>query len=100
VETQKAGPIEALQAVADAELNYRQAIGSLEQALGPQRGRWSQQTRDVVEHGLAEIDKTLEKCRTALKNNPADLEAQETMLAAYQHKVDFLTDLVAESMVE
>jgi len=94
------GPVQALQAVAEAEVNYRNAVASLQQALRTGEPGWSPETRAVVEQGLADIDRTIERCRAALKNNPLDMEAQETMLAAYQHKVDFLTELVSDTLVD
>ena len=92
------GPVTALQAVAKAETEYRTAIDSLEGALDTSQGDWDHKTRQIVEQGLAEMNDTIEKCRAAMKNNQNDLQAQEAMLAAYQYKVDFLTDLVAESL--
>lgn len=95
-----AGPVQALQAVAAAEVNYRNAVKSLQQALRQSEPGWSPQTRAVIEQGLADIDRTIERCRAALDDNPLDMEAQETMLAAYQHKVDFLTELVSDTLVD
>lgn len=93
-----AGPVTALQAVAKAENDYRKAIDSLEGALQESREGWDPKTRQIVEQGLAEMNGTIEKCRAALKENEEDPKAQEAMLAAYQYKVDFLTDLVADSL--
>ena len=95
-----AGPVQALQAVAEAEVNYRNAVASLQQALREGEPGWSPETRAVIEQGLADIDRTIARCRTALEDNPLDMEAQETMLAAYQHKVDFLTELVSDTLVD
>ncbi|MBN2493304.1 MAG: zf-HC2 domain-containing protein [Deltaproteobacteria bacterium] len=96
--TEPAGALQALQAVAQAEIQYRKAIDALSGALGAQRSRVGPQTRALIVRGLAEIDATIERCRAALAEDPFDLEAQETMLAAYQHEVDLLTDMVAESL--
>ena len=95
---QPAGPVTALQAVARAETEYRKAIDSLEGALNETREGWDPKTRQIVEQGLAEMNSTIEKCRAAMKENEEDPNAQEAMLAAYQYKVDFLTDLVADSL--
>lgn len=93
-----AGPLTALETVARAEVEYKSAIDALEAAVKTSRPRWSPETRAVVEQGLAQMDETIDKCRTALGKNRTDPDAQETLLTAYQYKVDFLIDLVADSM--
>jgi anti-sigma factor RsiW len=89
-------PLTALQAVANAEVEYKNAIDSLQAAVKTAQPEWSPQTRAVVEQGLAQMDVTIDKCREALKQNQTDPDAQEALLTAYQYKVDFLTDLVAD----
>jgi len=95
---QPTGPVTALQAVAKAETEYRKAIDSLEGALTQSQEHYDPKTRKIVQEGLAQMNETIEKCRAALKNNENDSKAQEAMLAAYQYKVDFLTDLVADQL--
>lgn len=92
------GPLSAMETVARAEVEYRNAIAALETAVRTSEPRWSPETRAVVEQGLAQMNQTIDTCRTALKQNQSDPEAQEALLTAYQYKVDFLTDLVAESL--
>jgi len=92
------GPLSAMETVAKAEVEYRNAIGALETAVKASQPQWSPETRAVVDQGLAQMNQTIEQCRTALKQNQSDPEAQEALLTAYQYKVDFLTDLVAESL--
>jgi hypothetical protein len=92
------GPLTALETVARAEVEYRSAIGSLEAAVKTSRPQWSPETSAVVGQGLAQMDATITRCRTALRRNQTDPEAQEALLTAYQYKVDLLTDLVADSM--
>ena len=92
------GPLTALETVARAEVEYRSAIDALDAAVKTSQPRWSPETKAVVEQGLAQMDETIAKCRTALRQNQTDTQAQEALLTAYQYKVDFLTDLVAESM--
>lgn len=93
-----ADPLTALQTVAKAELEYKNAIDALENAVKTSEPQWSPETRAVVEQGLAQMNQAIEKCRTALKQDQSDPEAQEALLTAYQYKVDFLTDLVADSL--
>lgn len=95
---QPVGPLSAMETVARAEVEYRNAIAALETAVKTSQPQWSPETRVVVEQGLAQMNQTIEQCRTALKQNQSDPEAQEALLTAYQYKVDFLTDLVAESL--
>jgi anti-sigma factor RsiW len=93
-----AGPLTALETVAKAEVEYKNAIDALETAVKTSKPKWSPETKAVVEQGLAQMNQTIDKCRTALKQNQSDPEAQEALLTAYQYKVDFLTDLVADSL--
>lgn len=87
-------PLRALQAVIAAETTYRDAIASLEGALGEQPAGFSAEVQTEIARGLADIDNSISRCREALARDPNNLKAHETMLAAYQHKVDFLTELV------
>lgn len=88
----------ALAAVGRAEGVYRRAIANLEVALRHSRSTWTPAVRRTVQRGLAEIDRVLTRCRAALRQNPHDVRAQRLMLAAYQQKVDLLSDLVGRSI--
>ena len=92
------GPLSAMETVAKAEVEYRNAIDALETAVKTSQPQWSPETKAVVEQGLAQMNQTIDRCRTALEENQSDPEAQEALLTAYQYKVDFLTDLVADSL--
>jgi hypothetical protein len=92
------GPLTALETVANAEVEYKNAIDALETAVQTSEPKGSLETKAVVEQGLVQMNQTIERCRTALKQNQSDPEAQEALLTAYQYKVDFLTDLVADSL--
>jgi len=91
-------PVKALSAVIRAEQTYVEAIASLKKALQGTETGYGPQVRRTVEQGLADIDRTIERCRQALRRDPSDLGAHEVMLAAYQHEVDFLTELLGESL--
>jgi hypothetical protein len=93
-----AGKLSALASVQKAELEYRGAIASLQQALRTDKPAWGPRTQQVIADSLAEIDKSIKRCHEALKAEPENIQAHEMVLAAYQQKVDLLTDLVAESM--
>jgi putative zinc finger protein len=92
------GPQTALASVQQAEIEYRNAIAALEAALTKDNPDWSPEIQKVVRDSLLEIDQSIKKCRMALKNSPDNRIAQESVLTAYQHKVDFLTELVAQTL--
>jgi anti-sigma factor RsiW len=91
-------PVEALAAVLDAERTYQQAITGLEGAVAEPQTGYDGETQKTIKQGLADIDAVITRCREALRAAPEDLGAHRAMLAAYQHKVDFLTDLVGEAL--
>ncbi|HUU03733.1 MAG TPA: hypothetical protein VM425_20025 [Myxococcota bacterium] len=93
-----AGKLDALASVQKAELEYRGAIASLQQALRSDKPAWGPRTQQVIEDSLAEIDKSIRRCHQAIRAEPENIQAHEMVLAAYQQKVDLLTELVAESM--
>ncbi|HOX46692.1 MAG TPA: zf-HC2 domain-containing protein [Myxococcota bacterium] len=91
-------PVEALTAVLDAERTYQLAIAGLEGSLAQPQAGYDSETQRTIRQGLADIDTVIERCREALRASPDDLGAHRAMLAAYQHKVDFLSDLVGEAL--
>jgi hypothetical protein len=93
-----APPVEALAAVLDAERTYQQAIAGLEGALTERPDGYDSQAQRTIQQGLADIDTVIARCREALRAAPEDLGAHRAMLAAYQHKVDFLSELVGEAL--
>jgi hypothetical protein len=92
------GQAAAAQAVAHAERTYREAIARLRGALDQRRPTWSPRVGATVQRSLAEIDRAIERCRDAVRQDPSNPEAQESLLAAYQQKVDLLNDLVQDSI--
>ncbi|MBW1811185.1 MAG: zf-HC2 domain-containing protein [Deltaproteobacteria bacterium] len=92
------GPQSALASVQKAEIEYRNAIGALEAALTKDSPDWSPEVQKVIRDSLLEIDHSIKKCRLALKNSPDNRIAQESVLTAYQYKVDLLTELVAQTL--
>ncbi len=98
--TTPAGPVDALTAVTSAEKEYLKAIDALEKTLHAEKGRMSPGVRNVATQGLAEINQTIEKYRAELGRNPADMETRESMLAVYQQKVDFMSELVTDILAE
>jgi anti-sigma factor RsiW len=90
--------LQALVAVQSAERTYQDAIAGLEQALEGDQAELAPEVRATIRKGLEDIDAVIARCRQVLRDAPDDLAAHRAMLAAYQHKVDFLTELVGESL--
>ncbi|MCP4678835.1 MAG: zf-HC2 domain-containing protein [Deltaproteobacteria bacterium] len=93
-----ADPIAALEGVQRAEIVYREAIDALETVVAAEKNGFEPQTIRVVERSLAEIEVALERCREAISEDPKNLEARRALLAAYQQKVDLLTELVEQQI--
>jgi predicted anti-sigma-YlaC factor YlaD len=89
----------AYASVVAAERTYIESIAALEDAVGDQAvATLNPEARAAVEQGLAQIDDTIRQCRKALDAVPNDLGAHRMLLAAYQRKVDLLTELVDQSL--
>jgi anti-sigma factor RsiW len=89
----------AYQSVVDAEGTYIESIAALEEAVaGDAVVTLTPEARAAIEQGLAQIDATIALCRRELDTAPHDFGAHRTLLAAYQRKVDLLTELVDQSI--
>lgn len=86
--------IEAIQSVNKARLAYREAIVALERALAGRIDDFEPAVRETIEQSLADIDQAIERCQNAVGENPDNPEAHLAVLAAYQRKVDLLSELV------
>lgn len=84
----------ALLSVKSAEQTYAFAIGELEAMLAGQRSGLSPRTVLAIEQGLGEIERVVERCRQVLRSDPSSLEAHRVLLAAYQQKVDLLSEVL------
>jgi hypothetical protein len=74
----------------EAERYYQQAIKSLSEAFAAQKGQMLPQVADVFERNLAVVDATIHACRQAVLNEPDDIQARNSLLAAYMDKVTVL----------
>ena len=98
-ETTPAKIVQAYASVVAAEHTYTDSITALENAVGDRTvATLSPKARTAIEQGLAQIDETILLCRTELEGAPHDIGAHRALLAAYQRKVDLLTELVDRSM--
>jgi hypothetical protein len=80
--------------VRKAEIHYKNAIESLTQVLEDSKGNWSADVRAVVEQNLRTIDTSIADCRSAIRKEPGNLEAQTYLLAAYRKKFELLKSLL------
>ena len=64
-------------------------------AFASQKEHLAPQAFETIQKGLAEIEQVVEPCRQAIRANPASLEPRRVMLAAYQQKVDLLTEVLS-----
>jgi hypothetical protein len=74
----------------EAERYYQQAIKSLSEAFADQKGQMTPQVADVFERNLAVVDATIKACRQAVLKEPDDIQARNSLLAAYMGKVTVL----------
>ncbi|MCP4606473.1 MAG: hypothetical protein GY847_39195 [Proteobacteria bacterium] len=88
----------ALDSVMSAEQVYTAAIDSLEKSLSQKRPDFNSDTQKVIDQSLVDINTAIERCRMAISRDPNNIEAHRTALAAYQQKVDLLTDLVVDPL--
>jgi anti-sigma factor RsiW len=85
-------PIDAVQA---AEQTYTKEIGDLEQVTKAQSGALDPRTQQVVQANLEVIDQAIGQSREALKTQPANAVAQDSLFDALRSKVQLLQDTVA-----
>jgi hypothetical protein len=78
-----------------AEQHYSSAIGDLEKVTQAEGGSLDPETTKVVQANLAVIDSAIGHSREALKSEPANTVAQESLFEALRSKVQLLQDTVA-----
>ena len=64
-------------------------------AFASQKEHLAPQAFETIQKGLAETEQVVERCRQAIRANPGSLEPRQVMLAAYQQKVDLLTEVLS-----
>ncbi len=74
----------------EAEGHYQQAIRALSEAFASGKGTLAPQVVELLERNLSVIDATIQACRTAVLEEPYDLQARNYLLAAYTEKVTLL----------
>ena len=78
-----------------AEQHYSSAIGDLEKVTQAEGGSLDPETAKVVQANLAVIDQAIGQSRAALKSEPANAVAQDSLFDALRSKFQLLQDTVA-----
>jgi len=78
-----------------AEQHYSSAIGDLEKVTQAEGGSLDPETAQVVQANLAVIDQAIGQSRAALKSEPANTVAQDSLFDALRSKFQLLQDTVA-----
>lgn len=82
------------------EKNYREAIASLEKAVGVEADEvLAPKARIQYERNIAVLDRAIEETRRAALRNPKDKDAVGFLMAAYQSKVELLTAVAEQTQV-
>lgn len=87
-----ASPAESLARVELDRLQRQQqrTIAALQAVVEQRRGDWDAGLEQTFSSNLALVDRAIEECRRALKQQPTDLALRTSLMAAFQRKVDFL----------
>lgn len=72
------------------EATYEDAIAELERAFERQQDMLAPDTRRVLEHNLAIIDRALAESRAALAADPANTALADVIRSGYERKLDVL----------
>jgi hypothetical protein len=94
-----AGGTDAVQSIADdlkiAEQHYQSAITKLEQVTKANDGTIDPQTAAVIQNNLKVINNAIADSREALKSDPQNRVAQDSLFDALRQKVTLLQDTIA-----
>jgi anti-sigma factor RsiW len=76
--------------VAQVERRYEAVVAELAGLLEERRARLPAEVRTDIDQTLAEIDRTLEQSRRALRSSPGDVDAELGLSATYGQKIELL----------
>ena len=89
-------PLQSVEAdVEDVENHFQTAIAGLEAITKADGGELDPDTVQVVQANLTVIDRAIGESREALKNEPSDELAQQSLFDAFSSKLALLQDTVA-----
>ncbi len=90
---------EAAEAVAaelrQAEAHYEKAIKGLEQIASAEQNALDPRTAATLQKNLAVIDQAITESRAAVRSEPANGPAQQSLLENFKSKIALLQDTVA-----
>jgi len=78
-----------------AEQHYQRAITGLERIASAEKGSLDPQTASTLEKNLAVVDQAISESRAALKAQPGNEPAQQSLLENFKTKVALLQDTVS-----
>jgi hypothetical protein len=78
-----------------AEQHYENAIKGLEQIASAEQSALDPRTAATLQKNLAVIDMAISESRTALREQPANEPAQQSLLDNFKTKIDVLQNTVA-----
>jgi len=78
-----------------AEQHYQKAITGLERIASTEKGSLDPQTASTLEKNLAVVDQAISESRAALKAQPGNEPAQQSLLENFKTKVALLQDTVS-----
>jgi anti-sigma factor RsiW len=78
-----------------AEQHYQKAITGLERIASAEKGSLDPQTASTLEKNLAVVDQAISESRAALKAQPGNEPAQQSLLENFKTKVALLQDTVS-----
>lgn len=78
-----------------AEEHYEKAISGLEQVANTEQGSLDPEVAATVKRNLEVIDQAIAESRTALKTEPQNQPARESLFAALRRKIVLLQDTIA-----
>ena len=94
-----AAPTPTVQSIADdlkiAEQHYQSAINKLELVTKANDGTIDPQTASVIQNNIKVIENAIQDSREALKSDPQNRVAQESLFDALRQKVTLLQDTIA-----
>ncbi len=78
-----------------AEQHYQKAITGLERIASAEKGSLDPQTASTLEKNLAVVDQAISESRAALKAQPGNEPAQQSLLENFKTKIALLQDTVS-----
>ena len=85
-----------LEKIEEAGFYYRQAIESLTEAmkLAAVDNRFPPEMAEILEANLQLLDRTIDLCQQAIRQEPDNLQARDYLLNAYNSKLNFLNNML------